>query len=531
MAAINRAATGVAALVLAAALGLAPSVAFADVVESPAPTPSATSDPSPDTDPARSADPADTGTTETPPPDGSTGSDDSDSSPTQEAEASPPPATLALGDDPYMCAWRIMSNKDIVNVAFPDANATYWVLPYLMDAETRITLEGSFPHARYMSLNTYNSQMDTIDTLRDETITADPGSVNPFQTVVTDPSLPRTWTATVVPVPTGDHARNQIGGVDTPAGLEPQLGFVIIRVYAPASGTGPAGGVALPTVTYHPGAGLPDRTVEPCTEPFDPATATGPAGQALVAAFDQFIANASSASFPGGVAEAKFANPASTTGLFPNGDNKYIATPLSHIPDRILVVRGKAPTFMNTNAGESVAGNPAQLRYWSMCQNDLQTPYPVIDCRADYQTSLDAHGYYTYVVAAAGEVPARAADDPTVTVMDWGSTSVRKVLFMRNMLPSTGFYPNSVQYSQDNGTDPARSMGAYYPQATYCQVSVYQYGGWEACFGNPAGLADSGAEPEAVAAHALLAGASLLLGLGLVLGSRLRARRVRAPRV
>jgi hypothetical protein len=74
-------------------------------------------------------------------------------------------------------------------------------------------------------------------------------------------------------------------------------------------------------------------------------------------------------------------------------------------------------------------------------------------------------------------------------------------------------------------------MGAYYPQATYCQVSVYQYGGWEACFGNPAGLADSGAEPEAVAAHALLAGASLLLGLGLVLGSRVRARRVRAPRV
>ena len=51
---------------------------------------------------------------------------------------------------------------------------------------------------------------------------------------------------------------------------------------------------------------------------------------------------------------------------------------------------------------------------------------------------------------------------------------------------------------------------------------------------NAVGLAEicvGDAEPEAVAAHALLAGASLLLGLGLVLGSRVRARRVRAPRV
>jgi hypothetical protein len=28
-------------------------------------------------------------------------------------------------------------------------------------------------------------------------------------------------------------------------------------------------------------------------------------------------------------------------------------------------------------------------------------------------------------------------------------------------------------------------MGPYYPQATYCQKTVYEQGGWQACFQNP----------------------------------------------
>lgn len=457
---------------------------------------------------------------------GSRGSDETDVPPPEDAagEGAEPAdaepsvddaAALALDEvDPYMCAWRVMSNKTIVNVAFPDANATYWVLPYLMGPETTITLNGSFPFARYLSLNTYDAGMDTIDTLSDVVISPDPGSVNPFRTVVTDPSLPRHWTATVVPY-AGDHALNEIAGVRTPPGLEPVLGFVILRIYAPTDQHDPAAGVPLPAVTYHPGGGLPSRTVEPCTEPFDPATATGPAGQALVAAFDRFIAEASSGSFPGGVAEAHFANPVSTSGLFPNGDNKYVATPLSHLPGRILVVRGKAPTFVDTEAGQSVADTAADLRYWSMCQNHLLTPFPVVDCKADFETALDADGYYTYVVAAQGEVPQRALDDPTVTVIEWGSTNVLKVLFMRNMLPSEGFYPFSVQYSQQFGTDPAASMAAYYPQAMYCQADAFQQGGVDGCVGPQ--LASSGPDAGKLA---LLSFA----GLGLI-GAGLAARR------
>ena len=109
-----------------------------------------------------------------------------------------------------------------------------------------------------------------------------------------------------------------------------------------------------------------------------------------------------------------------------------------------------------------------------MCQNDLRSPYPVVACAADFQTALDAAGYYTYVVAAPADVPADLA--PDVTVIPWGSTDVDKVLFLRNMTPSAEFYPYSIQASQDSGADPAVTMGPYYPRAVYCDTETFAAG-------------------------------------------------------
>ncbi|RZL83227.1 MAG: hypothetical protein EOP32_08475, partial [Rhodococcus sp. (in: high G+C Gram-positive bacteria)] len=87
-----------------------------------------------------------------------------------------------------------------------------------------------------------------------------------------------------------------------------------------------------------------------------------------------------------------------------------------------------------------------------------------------------------YVVAAPQDVPARAASDPTVTVIPWGSTDVaKKVLFLRYMLPSDAFYPQSVQASQNEHTDPVTTMGPYYPRSAYCDTATFQAGGAAAC--------------------------------------------------
>ena len=45
-------------------------------------------------------------------------------------------------------------------------------------------------------------------------------------------------------------------------------------------------------------------------------------------------------------------------------------------------MRGKAPTFPDTRAGQPVTGNE-QVRYWSMCTNEYRKPYPVSFCKRD----------------------------------------------------------------------------------------------------------------------------------------------------
>ncbi|WP_422626516.1 hypothetical protein [Rhodococcus sp. (in: high G+C Gram-positive bacteria)] len=391
-----------------------------------------------------------------------------------------PPAASA---DTPLCAWRFMSNETVLNVAFPDVNATYWVLPYALGPGDSIELSGTYPAARYFSLNTYGTNFDTVDTLRDNQIQPDPGSGNPFvdASAHTLPDGQRSWHATLVTGP-ADHTRNEIAAL--PDGQGTPVGFLIIRVYVPDDAASPSGGVPLPEATMRIGGATVPR--QPCEQPFDPASYSGPVSQLAQAGFDQVIAGAASGAFPGGTPETVFVNPASSSGLFPNGDNKYLGTALSYQPGRIVVVRGKAPLFPDTRAGVPATDPAQQVRYWSLCQNDLVSPYPVVACAADFQTALDASGYYTYAVAAPDDLTAVA--DPTVTVLPWGDTAVpKKVLFLRYMLPTAAFYPQSIQASQASGTDPATVMGPYYPTATYCTAATFVAGGYAACVDDPVG--------------------------------------------
>jgi hypothetical protein len=136
---------------------------------------------------------------------------------------------------------------------------------------------------------------------------------------------------------------------------------------------------------------------------------------------------------------------------------------------------------------------PQDLRYWSLCNNTNVFPFPVVGCKADFETALDGQGFYTYVVATPEDLPANAATDPTVTVLPWGSKLVENALLLRNMLPSPTFH----QATQDVKATPNCSsptvppaqaavcaqevMGAYYPSAFYCETQMYEAQGWQGC--------------------------------------------------
>ncbi len=104
-------------------------------------------------------------------------------------------------------------------------------------------------------------------------------------------------------------------------------------------------------------------------------------------------------------------------------------------------------------------------------------------CRADFDTRLATDGTYTYAI---GTEEQRAAIEgiPGVTFLPLSAKTptARHLLILRNMLASPGF-AEAIQ-RVPAGSDPARTaetMGAYYPEATYCDLTALTASGADAC--------------------------------------------------
>jgi hypothetical protein len=172
------------------------------------------------------------------------------------------------------------------------------------------------------------------------------------------------------------------------------------------------------------------------------------------------------------------------------------------------VVRGKAETFPDTHSGAPVWQPPGrftkvQVRYWSMCSNDQVAPFPVVQCEPDWNTTLDAQGFYTYVISRdeSGMVHPQPPPwvPPDATWLPWGLIVVPNVLILRHQSPEFSFR-QSVQEAEakgcvvDNGMMPTPEqiaeaaqcaqgvMEPYYPLAAYCDKQVFIDQGWQGCF-------------------------------------------------
>jgi len=103
-------------------------------------------------------------------------------------------------------------------------------------------------------------------------------------------------------------------------------------------------------------------------------------------------------------AVVSLATPTSGTDFFINLQTTYLETPpLCFQMGKVLVVRGKALAFPDTFEGESVFHSAIegeiQTRYWSMCNNEAELPFPVVACQADFATELGPDQFYTYIVS------------------------------------------------------------------------------------------------------------------------------------
>ena len=386
-----------------------------------------------------------------------------------------PAAGSAVAGTTASCSWPVKANKETLNVAYPDTAATYWVQRYSLAPGERLDLGWTPPKARYSSFITYALTGGALDVRTDRDLEVGPdGTATVELSADVQPHaggnrIAATGTATnaagtAIDNTAGPGATAAPTTTSTSAGGRAE-GTVIYRVYVSDVPDDPAGG-PLPTVTVVRADG--SRQALP--------TCPNPGGSTEAAALVERFGPATDIAPP---AQPVFIRPANGGGnLYPNPDNVYVATIVGYQPGRVVVVRGRAPTFPDTRAGQPVTGDE-QVRYWSLCTNEYRKPYPVSSCLHDDEVPVDDNGDYTFVVSTPGDRPSNATEANGVAWLDWGSTDVNGLLLLRNMLASPSFPESATNLKP--GSLASSTMGTYAPKAVYCDKATFEQGGASAC--------------------------------------------------
>ena len=338
-----------------------------------------------------------------------------------------PQEPLTPGAPPRTCGWSI-NYPDDANYSWPDSDAAYFVQSALISEGDEIVITGRDPKARYWSIQTYNYEdRQVIDSVNDE------------QVKRVGKGSKKTWTVTVSTKPSKPGDSRLQGGdpyvVGTPFTFEndaKKLTVIIYRVYR--SETSTTSGGPLPSVTLKHADGRVER-LKTCL----PSQVGPPSNPFILDAQpgipDQFVR-------------------ADGGRFYPSYDTSYLVAERAYDPDKVLIVRGKAPRVRK------------DVRYWSLCQNVNKSPLPVIDCVSDKDVQL-TEGRFTIAVVTPQQVPvAERAKYKGVTFIDWGDVNDEgaqeaALLLFRNILPKPSFKQSvaSVAFNQPATT----TMGEYAP--------------------------------------------------------------------
>ena len=374
------------------------------------------------------------------------------------------------------CAWTVELDPDGVNALYPDRAARYWVLDLPASPKDSLRINGIYPHARYTSLTSYDSALRSADGIPDVDIAPDRGSSNPFRTGADRATTARRrhYTVRVVMGRTPEHpARNTLYTESSDGSRQGTTFLVALRIYEPDKGLPDDGGVPLPSVTLDTPAGrapLPNCATAPTPGSTNQTVADAPApvtgsGSTTAIVWHKFY------NLPTAVADNTEPAAAPATMALPKGgfadnpDNKYVSAVVSTARAPAVIIRGKLPVTPETfdRARRMPA---AQLRYWSMCSNELASER-FYGCLMDDQMPLAEGRHFTLVVTTAADRPANAVTRCGVAWLPAGPAP-DTVLIERNMLPQATFR-HSIQAARYG--HEKHDLGAYYPAAHYATTA------------------------------------------------------------
>ena len=381
--------------------------------------------------------------------------------------AAPAPAqALSAG-----CDWPVKSDADTLNVAFPDEGANYWAaaLPPVPGARVRIT--GRYPRSRYFSFHVYDATQTPVDSLLDRELDPSKGR-NRFREKTRRGGR---YTAFLefTDAPAEAPANTFYAGTGKSAGV------VIYRTYVPDDPASPAGGVPLPRMTLETADGsgriVRFKRCAPLPPPSD--------GQV------NDVINATT--FPNGVPRpapwlraedppffdraGALAGMGDQPGFLSNQHVAYVRGSFARRFGDVFVLRGKAPTFPDTGAGESPTA-PRDVRYWSICMNEFASQR-YVECISDFEAITDADGVMTIVAGDPEDLPQNLTG---LNVLRWPGAYYDALILYRHMLPADDF-PYAVQRLEP-GVPITDEMGPYGLVGRYCATATIDTQGVDACF-------------------------------------------------
>ncbi len=410
---------------------------------------------------------------------------------------------------------------------WPDMQSTYFIGRLALPAGASLTLNYTFPRARYFQFALYKAERGTFVSIGEDLagpqIEPDPGSTNPFRVGASRLAAKRNFTLRIVaddaPADKKQRAANTLyvgkGG--------DELQFVNRTYLADQGSDGagwgpadtPARGPGLPTYTGTLADGTKLSAVEVVRQfarPFPGATkqpVTAEQWEMLLHAKDNDptlepattparkepkwekywnIKYSILGSFktPEERAKIPFASAIDGGG---DPETEYMLIQLSRKFGPVYVMRGKMPTFPNTYAGSGGKGlevmPAAQTQYWSLVSAEAMPSGQIVDALTDMQVPLDQDGNYTIVYSRKEDRPANATAENGVAWIEWSPRGEgidgpkNRPDFGMLMLRIIANDPNWKE-SPNHVTKPGMEeavMGPYYPRGEYTTKAEFEANG------------------------------------------------------